>query len=512
MAISPFINLAANTATAATSATTASISPAANKLYLATVTSNFSTSADPNQPTLTGNSLTWVAVATVVWDTSDPTRKRITLFRALGAAPTSGTVAIDFAGQTQSVINWSIEEVAGIDTSGTNGSGAIVQSLAAKDETGTLATQTITLAAFGSVANATFGAFTDNSPNSYSAVGSGFTLLSHFIPSDCEIVTEYTLSNDTTVDITWTAAGGLHGGIAVEIAAAPPIAAAILSSINPGKGPGKRPFPQFVQGQIPPPPPTANAYPPIASLSHPGAGPGRRPFPQFRQGIAAAFGSVDASSATTDGADVLAANLDVVVAASSATTDGADALASNISVINAASSATTDGADTLAASVSVIAAVSSATTDGPDTLAAAVAPIVAASSAATEGADVLAAAVDNPPASVDLSAPLLEGADALNAAAQIVSTDTFSGGYFPDLGTLRERKRREPERIELAELPQAVIEALPQTLKRRKRVTLEQLIGAVQAADIPLIDIEVIFQAAERRKRQQQDDELLLFY
>lgn len=162
----------------------------------------------------------------------------------------------------------------------------------------------------------------------------------------------------------------------------------------------------------------------------------------------AAGGAVSASSATTDGADVFAAQVAPIIAASSATTDGADVLAAAVNnslaansasssttdgadVLSAAvapivsaSSAKTDGADVLSASLSVIVAASSATTDGADILAAQVAPIVAASSATTDGADVLLANVSNS-LGVSASSATTDGADVLAASlAPIVAASS----------------------------------------------------------------------------------------
>src|SRR5438132_12326875 len=95
---------------------TASIAPSANQLVLAWVAHDV-TSGTPNTPTLTGCSLTWVLVATAVSGIT-----RISLFRALGAAPTTGAVTIDFGGQTQNEEHWSISQFAGVNTGGTNGS------------------------------------------------------------------------------------------------------------------------------------------------------------------------------------------------------------------------------------------------------------------------------------------------------------------------------------------------------------------------------------------------------
>jgi hypothetical protein len=103
------------------------------------------------------------------------------------------------------------------------------------------------------------------------------------------------------------------------------------------------------------------------------------------------------SSSKTDGADVLAAAVEVVASSaidfSSATTDGTDVLAGQTSIIVAASSANTDGADVLAGQVGVLVGVSSVTTDGADVLSAnveVVAGSVSFSAAITDGPDVMA--------------------------------------------------------------------------------------------------------------------------
>jgi hypothetical protein len=122
------------------------------------------------------------------------------------------------------------------------------------------------------------------------------------------------------------------------------------------------------------------------------------------------------SSATTDGADVLAAQVGLVVGFSVAVTEGADTLAANVSVIVAASSATTDGADVLAAVVPPIVGITSATTDGADVLSAVVPPVVGITAATTDGADVLAANVSIVASGADFSSATTDGADTLAAA------------------------------------------------------------------------------------------------
>ena len=207
------VHKTAGTAASVTSATSASHTPASNKLQLLTVQSRTDISTDPNQPTVTGNGLTWVAIASVVYDPTGASRKRVTMFRAMGASPTTGTTTIDFGGQTQTDIDWIVDEQTGMDTSGTNGSGAVVQN-ATNVVLGT--SITVTLAAFGSAANATYGGFAGGSDavGNPLTVGTGFTL----IKIKDRVATEFRSDNDTTVDMTVTTTASL-GGIAIEVKA-----------------------------------------------------------------------------------------------------------------------------------------------------------------------------------------------------------------------------------------------------------------------------------------------------
>ncbi len=146
--------------TNATSYATASITPTGNQLVLAAVISSVTASGPPNAPTLSGNGLTWVQVATVTWNTTALPLSRLTVFRSLGGAPSTGAVTIDFAGQTQSECLWSVTQYAHVDTSGTNGSGAVVQSGTNRADTAT--SLTVALSAISNASNAGWAAFGTN--------------------------------------------------------------------------------------------------------------------------------------------------------------------------------------------------------------------------------------------------------------------------------------------------------------------------------------------------------------
>jgi hypothetical protein len=134
----------------------------------------------------------------------------------MGSAPTTGPVNIanptifDYA-------MWSIVEFGGVDTSGTNGSGAIVQSATNINETFNTG-MTVTLGAFSSASNATYGGlWTYTSTSGGITPGSGFTELGESIRVRDTIETEWKSTNDTTVDGTW--ASSQSEGIAIEIKA-----------------------------------------------------------------------------------------------------------------------------------------------------------------------------------------------------------------------------------------------------------------------------------------------------
>lgn len=125
-------------AVAGTTAVTASVTPGANRLVLAAFQSALA--ASPATPTgVAGNGLTWVQVATQNFHATD---RRVTVFRALGASPSAGAITSTWdASQTSKT--WAIVECSGVDTGGTNGSGAVVQSVTAEVAAATSITATL---------------------------------------------------------------------------------------------------------------------------------------------------------------------------------------------------------------------------------------------------------------------------------------------------------------------------------------------------------------------------------
>ncbi|MCK5609657.1 hypothetical protein KAR91_47730 [Candidatus Pacearchaeota archaeon] len=205
-----------------TSYSTASISPSASKLLIVDVAGEAVNSGDNVQPTLSGCGVTWVAVASLVGTGNDGGNySRQTMFRSMGT-PTTGVLTLTFSA-TQQAVTWSVCEKGGVDTGGTNGSAAVVQSAT---NLSTTASITVTLAAFGNVNNATHGAFQREGEvtGATQTAGTGFTEETD-IEADLTggyygyLHTIYRSDNDTTVDSSASDAMDGTSGIAIEIKA-----------------------------------------------------------------------------------------------------------------------------------------------------------------------------------------------------------------------------------------------------------------------------------------------------
>lgn len=157
MAVAVSNVIANGSAATASSYATASVSLVAGRLYLLTVRHVRSTAALATTPTVSGASQTWTQVAS--WSNSDNNRRRTTIFRCLPASNQSGVLTIDFASETQNACDWVLDEFTGIDTGGTNGSVAVVQAVGNDSGASSVTSFSITLSAFGSTNNATYGVF-----------------------------------------------------------------------------------------------------------------------------------------------------------------------------------------------------------------------------------------------------------------------------------------------------------------------------------------------------------------
>jgi hypothetical protein len=199
--------------------TTASIAPAANALVTVAVVGHNATSA-PASPTLSGGGMTaWAEVASVTLDSLSIPHKRMTIFRGLRAAPGSGPITITFP-VTVSNAQWIVSQWTGVDASGTNGSGAVVQTASARNDG--VNALTAALAPFGDPANVAYGVVGVNGSGLVVTPGGGFTEISEQSSGESPrsvLEAEWT-TNDASIDASW--GGALKAAIlGVELKAAP---------------------------------------------------------------------------------------------------------------------------------------------------------------------------------------------------------------------------------------------------------------------------------------------------
>ena len=204
----------------AASAITSSTTPTADSLVLVSVGT---TAASFTAPTITGNGMTWVVVAT-----STNGGYNMSVLRGLSASPSAGAMTIDFAGNDQTRIGWTVEEFASVNTGGSNGSAAVVQSNTTSSSMGdTNLTPAIALSTFGTSTNAAFGAIVGaTNVATLIAPGAGMTELTDFeIRPASGINLQDEWKSTSTTSVAWTFTGGTSmdgaAAVALEIAGTP---------------------------------------------------------------------------------------------------------------------------------------------------------------------------------------------------------------------------------------------------------------------------------------------------
>ncbi|MGZ6865283.1 MAG: beta strand repeat-containing protein [Blastococcus sp.] len=215
MAVTPTHLTTGGTTTDATSFTTASITPSANALVLLAVINTLGSGTAPT-PTVSGNGLTWVQV-----QSSGTSSRQLNVWRGMGASPTAGAITISTGATSTSSCLWSVIQYDGVDTSGTNGSGAIAQSFTATPAAATSTSQPFTTTP--TAGNAVFGAV-GLAVNNVATAGSGWTLggATGVSSTAVGLLSEYDATDPlpTAVSASWTGSGNSFV-IGVEVKAAP---------------------------------------------------------------------------------------------------------------------------------------------------------------------------------------------------------------------------------------------------------------------------------------------------
>jgi invasin-like protein/Big-like domain-containing protein len=199
--------------------TTGSLAPAANALVTVAVLTHQASAAAPN-PVLSGGGMAgWDVVGSVTFNGATPL-DRLTIYRAMSAAPGSGPITIT-SSVTVSNCQWIVSQWTGVDESGANGAGAIVQTGQA---TGTAVNGlTATLAAFGSANDVGYGVFGVASATAVVTAGTGFSIIDQQPSGESttgDLFAEWGL-NQNAVGAAWTGKSG--GALGVEIKARVPL-------------------------------------------------------------------------------------------------------------------------------------------------------------------------------------------------------------------------------------------------------------------------------------------------
>ena len=206
--------------------TTAAIAPEANALVTVAVL-GFSALGTPPVPTLSGGGMDrWDVVATVTFDSVAIPAHRLTIFRALSAAPESGPLTITSA-MTLSHLQWSVAQWTGVETSGENGAGAVQQTVAARGDS--VDGLTVFLAPLANPDNVVFGAFGVRSRVAVVTPGEGLTEISEDASGEYaqgDLQTEWG-TNVANIAATWTRLNA--GALGIEINTRPAAAVAAVA-------------------------------------------------------------------------------------------------------------------------------------------------------------------------------------------------------------------------------------------------------------------------------------------
>jgi uncharacterized protein YjiK len=198
----------------------ASITASNNRLYVVFLSTSIASGTAPSATGVSGAGLTFTEIGTAggLLYSGTPGIRRIQAWRALvGSGAATGSIAISL-GATSTGMDAVLLEFSGMDTSGTNGSGAVVQS--ATNMATSATALTVTLSAFANANNRPVAFFNHRAAEA-TTQEPGYTELdegSHSSPAagaECEW---HASTADTTPTASWVTAANA-GGFAIEVKA-----------------------------------------------------------------------------------------------------------------------------------------------------------------------------------------------------------------------------------------------------------------------------------------------------
>jgi hypothetical protein len=158
----------------------------------------------------------WTVVASVTFDGVGTPRKRLTIYRAMSAAPGSGPLTIKFASSVSNC-QWIVSQWSGVDVTGANGAGAIGQT--GSNRADAVAGLTVGLGSFASASDVAFGVFGIVKNTPLVAPGSGFTEVAEQASGESpssDLEAEWA-TNHAAIGATWPSANA--GALGIEIKA-----------------------------------------------------------------------------------------------------------------------------------------------------------------------------------------------------------------------------------------------------------------------------------------------------
>lgn len=215
----------------ATSAVSASISPATDELIMVVVFNKGPNSVAANPPNISGLSISWYLVANHVSSFSAG-EWRMAIFVGVVTSPTSGAVTMDYSGQSQQSILWGIIQFPNnVKLNLSNPQNSIIQSGVAENNS-TISSMGVSLGSFANEINATIGAWADDGQAAFTGA-TGQTTILNISPASGNLLITFNQANQTTMTANF-AANNATGKIALaaEIAAAPSGGAFVFNMLN----------------------------------------------------------------------------------------------------------------------------------------------------------------------------------------------------------------------------------------------------------------------------------------
>jgi hypothetical protein len=210
------LSIGSSIANASTYAT-ASVAGAANSLVLLAFANHATTQRSVSSVVGGGASAGWTSVRSINFSTIAAPLEEIDVWRYLTAAPAAASpITITLSG-TASNGQWIITQFSNVSTAGTNGANAVAQSVSSRVDTASALT--CILASFTSAVNVPFGSFSfSTTANNVITPGANFSELGETTSTEhCDVQSEWSTAQNTSVDAKLTAGTRNSGGIALEI-------------------------------------------------------------------------------------------------------------------------------------------------------------------------------------------------------------------------------------------------------------------------------------------------------